>query len=398
MLENHFVCPYCFEKSSLKTIAFRCKNNPAKCSPVNDSQLAAFEMVGTKMAGKVFLPAKKGSARLKLSREAACPDCQAVSHTRLCPSCHNELPFTIGEHRDYIFAIIGAKEAGKSHYISVLINAIKNEIGVDFNSNLHPINDATIKRFREEFYKPIFVDKTTIQATRSARADIRVRLPLIYTLSFMGKNLFGKKKIKKVATVTFFDTAGEDLNDQDVMRTENKYIYNSQGIIVLVDPLQLPAVRDQLADKNIELPRQNTEIEDILSRTASLIRRAKGLKENQIIDIPIAVAFSKCDALMPLLTDSALQYPSDHRGYFDQTDFRDVHGEIEARLIEWSGAYLGQQLELYFRHYAFFGLSALGCNPGGSQKISSVRPLRVADPFLWLLAHHGLIQSKERKT
>ena len=396
MLKKTYVCPYCFEKNDLMKIEFRCKNNPAKCPPVNDAALAAFENVSSKMAGKVFPASTNGKNGFRLPKDAECPHCKDISSTRICSTCHNELPFTIGDYADYVFAIIGAKEAGKSHYIAVLINAIRNEIGVDFDANLHPINDATIKRFREEFYNPIYRDKTTIRATRSARADIRVRLPLIYTLSFMGKKLFGGKKIKKVATMTFFDTAGEDLDDSDVMRTENKYIYNSQGIIILVDPLQLPAVRDQLAGKGVDLPTQNTEIQDILDRTATLIRRALKLKPHDLIDIPIAVAFSKCDALSSLLEDSALEHPSNHSGYFDKADFEDVHGEIEARLAEWSGEYLCNQLAGHFKHYAFFGVSALGCNPGGSQKISSVRPLRVADPFLWLLAHYRLIKTKDR--
>lgn len=396
MIKKKITCPYCFESSDLQKVEFRCKNNPAKCPPINDPNLAQFEMVSSKLAGRVFSPAKANSSSFKVIKEASCSHCNVQSTTRICPSCHNELPFTIGDYQDYIFAIIGAKEAGKSHYISVLINAIRNEIGVDFDSNLHPLNDATISRFRDEFYNPIFRDKRTINATRSARADIRVRLPLIYTLSFMGKNLWGSRKIKKVATMAFFDTAGEDLNDTDIMRTENKYIYNSQGIIILVDPLQLPAVRDQLAGIGVELPQQNTEIDDILTRTANLIRLAMRMKQDELIKIPVAVAFSKCDAISTLLEDSSLQYPSNHAGYFDKADFQDVHGEIEARLAEWSGEYLGRQLALNFRHYGFFGLSALGCNPGGSQKISSVRPVRVADPFLWLLAHHKLIKSKGR--
>jgi hypothetical protein len=46
-----------------------------------------------------------------------------------------------------------------------------------------------------------------------------------------------------------------------------------------------------------------------------------------------------------------------------------------------------------FTSHGFFGLSALGCNPHGTQQIPRVVPRRVEDPFLWLLAKNKLIRT-----
>ena len=271
-----------------------------------------------------------------------------------------------------------------------------NEIGEGFDSNLLPLNDETIKRYREDFYNPIFRKRETILATRSGRADISVKIPLIYTLSFMGKGLLGKKKIKNVATIVFFDTAGEDLDAEDTMITENKYIYNSSGIILLLDPLQMPDVRAQLPS-GTPLPSENTEIEDIIPRTASLIRKAKKLKQDQLIDIPIALTFSKIDAIDPILAPSSgLKFPGKHTGSFDIGDFETVNSEMEAMIREWKGASLLQQLRHNFKDHAYFGMTALGCNPHDTQKINKLRPHRVEDPFLWLLWQHKLISASNR--
>ena len=172
----------------------------------------------------------------------------------------------------------------------MLLNEIMNSIGGTFNCNPQPVNDGTAKKYREDFYNPVFRRRETIQGTRSARADFSVRQPLVYTLSFMGRGMFGRKKISQVVTISFFDTAGEDLNSEDTILTENKYIFHSSGIIFLLDPLQLPVVRTRLPD-GIGLPAENTELEDIISRTARLIRTARNLKQDQLIDIPVAVAF-----------------------------------------------------------------------------------------------------------
>jgi hypothetical protein len=333
---------------------------------------------------------------IKPPRSIICPDCKTTTRMRICPSCHSELPHTVGEYSDLIFSVIGAKESGKSHYIAVLLKMLKNEIGAKFHCNLLALNDDTIDRYREDFFNPVFRRGEVIQATRSARADFSIRIPLIYTLSFMRKGLFKKDRIRDVVTMVFFDTAGEDLDDKSVILTENKSIFNSSGIIFLLDPLQLPRIRAKLKG-GVALPGENTEAEDLLERTAGLIREAKGLKSNQKIDIPIAVAFSKIDALDGVLDQaSCLRFPSRHNGVFDVDEFEDVNSEMEARVIEWSGEAITNQLRANFNNYAFFGLTALGCNPHGSDKIAKLRPRRVEDPILWLLWKHGLVNAKKK--
>lgn len=396
-IKKDYICPFCFTKNDLYQVEFRCSNDPRRCPPEADSIYSDFRGLNTPKAMpkviKIPPPTnKKEKLRaLKMPREAVCPHCKGKTSLRICPACHSELPYTIGDYKDLIFAVIGGKESGKSHYISILINKIMNEIGEGFDSNLQPLDDETIKRYREDFYNPIFRKRETIMATHSGRADISVKIPLIYTLSFMGKGIFNQKKIRDVATIVFFDTAGEDLNAEETMVTENKYIYNSSGIILLLDPLQLPDVRSQLPS-DTPLPSENSEVEDIISRTAKLIRKAKNIKQDQLIDIPVALAFSKIDAIDPLLDpSSSLKYPCKHINSFDIGDFEAVNGEMESLIREWRGGVLVQQMRHNFKNHAFFGLTALGCNPHGTQKIPKLRPHRVEDPFLWLLWRYKLI-------
>jgi hypothetical protein len=397
IMKKNYICPFCFNKSDLYQVKFRCSNDPMHCPPEPDTIYSTFRRLHSPkpLAKVIHIPAPTTNMgklqSLKMPREAVCPHCNEKTSIRICPNCHSELPYTIGDYKDLIFAVIGAKEAGKSHYISVLIDKIMNEVGEWFDSNLQPLDDETIKRYREDFYNPVFRRGETIMATRSGRADTSVKVPLIYTLSFMRKALLKKKKIRDVATIVFFDTAGEDLDAENTIITENKYIYNSSGIILLLDPLQLPNVRAQLPP-GASLPSENTEIIDIIPRIAKLIRKAQKLKQDQLIDIPIALTFSKIDAIDALLDpSSSLKFSGKHTGSFNTGDFQSVNSEVEALVREWKGVDLLQQLRHNFENYAFFGMTALGCNPHGSQKIHSLRPHRVEDPFLWLLKQHKLI-------
>lgn len=399
IFKHIYICPFCFTKNDLYKVEFRCENDSRRCPPEPDKKWSTHRgLTSPSMQQRIITlpPPKSKFDRIKsifLPKEAVCPACGEKSQKRVCPECHTELPYTIADFKNYIFAIIGARESGKSHYISVLLNKIRNEIGMKFNCNLHPLNDDTINRYRKLFYDPVFRKKETIPATISALADRSVRIPLIYTLAFTGKNFFRRRKVKSAVNLVFFDTAGEDLNAEDIMKTENKYIYCSSGIILLLDPLQLSYVRANLSN-SVALPMQNTETSDILARTINLIRKANNIKQPRQIDIPIALTFSKIDAVS-LESGCSLNYDSKHDGRFSIEDFENVNAEMESMLEDWGEAGLVNQLRSNFKHYAFFGLSALGCNPHDDQKIKKFRPRRVEDPFLWLLWKLNIIKGKK---
>lgn len=382
-------CPFCFERFTLKETPFRCSSPLSVCTPEKDDILEREWQESTPIA-KVLPPGER------YVKEMKCPACGHRTRKRICPHCHMDLPQTIGEFKNYIFAIIGAKEAGKSHYLAVLIDYFRRHIGPSLRILLEPVNDYTIKRYKEDFYNPIFKDKRTIPSTESGLLNTNVRLPLIYSLVFSGKGLFGQQKITKGVTLSFFDTAGEDLNDQDTISTVNKYIHSSDGILVLLDPLQISYVRDQLG-KITPLPEQNTETSEIVTRTTLLIKRARDISSTKKIKIPLAVTFSKIDALDSLLDSSSqLNNNSNHDRGFDVLDSLAINDEIQSLISVWDqGEALIQQVTTHFKNYNFFGLTALGCNPHGSNQIPRVIPRRVVDPFLWLLHYYGLVKGNK---
>ncbi len=383
------ICPFCFEQYSLRHTPFRCVSPPERCIPQPDTVRANIWKQAAPI-GRV-LPAT-GS----FTKEMRCPACSQRTKRRICPLCHMELPLTTGEFHNMIFAVIGAKDAGKSHYIAVLIEHIKNQIGPSMDFLLEPLNDHTIKRYREHFYEQVYIKRSIIPNTKSARVDPEEQLPLVFSLTFYGKGLLGRRKMTKGVTLVFFDTAGEDLNDQDNMSVVNKYIYRSDGIILLLDPLQLGRVRDQLGPSTA-VPEVSTETGEIITRTTSLIHLGRNLPQSEPIPTPLAVAFSKFDAVEPLI-DPQFQLnntPNNDDG-FDLADFEAVNSEMQSLVSEWRGNSLLQQVTSRYKEFGFFGLSSLGCNPHGGTTIPRVLPKRVEDPFLWLLYRHGLIKAAKR--
>lgn len=404
-MKRYSICPFCFERINLYQVDFRCANIPEQCPPENDALLAQFLGVGSQKMNKVV---KIPSPSTKIEKmwlpaplEATCQVCHQKTTIRLCPNCHSELPSTVGEFEDIIFTIIGTKNAGKSHYLSVLITQIQHEISPHFDCTLHPLNDETVQRYLNDFYSPVFGNQKIIQVNGSEPAiNSRRRLPLTYTLSFNQKG-----KVRDVITLVFFDTAGEELDYEDTNRIENKAIYQSSGLILLLDSLQLPAVRKQLPphtilpsaqllEKAVSGMRDEFEKHHLLERVALLIRQAHQKMSNYLIKSPIAIALSKMDVLSPLLdNNSIINSPSQHPGYFDIDVFNQVNSEIKYQVRDWAEDLI-DVVEHNFQHYAFFGITALGCNPVMSQKIDSLKPRRVEEPFLWLLWKHHIISDQ----
>lgn len=391
-MKKEYLCPFCFTRHEVDHVAFRC---------VNAAKHASKNV-------EVFANPGRGTGMLKkMPEEAICPSCGDTVRQRVCPApeCGKQLPKTIDEFEDYIIAIIGAKNAGKSHYICMLKEEIEKRIGSAFHCSLSALTDTTINRYRHDFYIPVFDELRTIGGTRSATTDEMVRTPMIYMLSFFEKakqnwlgKLLGQKGqyvTTKVVTLVFFDTAGEDLNQEDVMSQVNKYIYNSSGIIFLLDPLQLPAVRQQLGLSG--RPADSAYIEDLIDRTANLIRKAKNIPSDKAIDIPLAVTFSKMDAITGLLdSNNPLDKQSKHitEGRFSRSDFNSVNTQMQLLLEEWGQAGFINKVRGSFASHAYFGVSALGCDPQDNKLPHEPRAKRVEDPFLWLLEQNGIISGK----
>ena len=238
-MAGKFLCPRCFELQSLDSIEYICSNT----STISKCQHAIDRM-----------PQHPANPK-----KPVCEECGQPLVTKVCPKCGGELPLNIGTAKSYPIAIIGAKETGKSNYVAVLINQLKNDIGRAFNCALMACGDKTLNRYRTEFYDPLYRHRTCVRGSDAGDVD-----PLIYSLIFQRKGGLFKKAVNDAVSLTFFDTAGENLNSLASMQTFNRYLYHSSGIILLLDPLQLPAVRDELQGK-IRLPEENTDVNTIIN-------------------------------------------------------------------------------------------------------------------------------------
>lgn len=272
-------------------------------------------------------------------------------------------------------ALIGTRQSGKSHFIAVVLHELEHRVGPRFNGSLTALDDPTRERIDKDLYPRLYKSGLALEATQSARGTAATREPLVARLTL------GQKR----SNLVFFDAAGEDLQSLDIMEREGRYVTLSDGLILLIDPLQIQAVRDDL-EGSVELPVMTADVYTMLGRLGGLLREARGIPPDKPIDVPLAITISKIDVLRGLFPDThpVFSLPK-HDGLFDQTIARNISEALRADAVGWVGERLDGFLKQEFASYAFFGVSALGESPVNQRLRNGVSPHRVEDPVLWLL-------------
>lgn len=377
---SKFTCPYCYGQHTVESCGIKCSDRTDGIG----TGVCKCGVSGVTRDSYGWIPQLSKKKCLSCNSQRAlhyyCPDLISSDGQMI-----REIPSGfIKEHDNNLpIALIGAKATGKSNYIAVLIKTITSKMSGAFNCSLDTAcGDDTPRNYNDYYYNPLYGNGQVIDAT-----DAAVEIPpLIYPLRFYDS--------KKVATLTFYDTAGENLDGNDKLEIFNRYIPNSKGIILLLDPLQVPSIRKQLSGK-MPLPEINTDVSEILSRVIQNIRNVKNIKGT--INIPLALAFTKMDALEKfniLPEDCHLREESEHLKYggFVLSDFRNTNIEMQDLLENWLDSEIIQMMK-QFSKYAIFGLSSLGDIPHGNKIAGDgIHPKRVLDPLLWILAENKYIK------
>ncbi|MFC9475997.1 hypothetical protein ACFTS5_27750 [Nocardia sp. NPDC056952] len=335
-----------------------------------DETLAAFSHGKRESLGPVF----SADGRRSL---AECPTCALESTHRLCPHCHSQLPEAYLAADSRIVAMVGAKGAGKSTYIAVLVHELKNRIGGEFDLSLTNCDDVTAERYENDFRRALYSDNQLLPATRSATTTMN--RPLIYKLT-RGKGNPTRGK-HPAMTLVLFDNAGEDFaTESQVGRTLADYLAAADAMIYLVDP--------DAASTSAET--------DVIRRVTDHLRARAGAKAGARLAIPMAVALTKVDSLRAQLPgNSVLMRPRPaSSGRHNRADRIAVHEEIRSLLEQRGADGLDRFLEHNYRRYNLFGLSALGNVPDDATvHAAGIQPHRAEDPMLWLLHEFGMVAS-----
>jgi hypothetical protein len=388
------ICPYCFESWSTSIAAFRCLGpaDDPNCPRAVDEDQARLLGGEARLQKKVVTRSGRFGRPFRPRRGAVVCDCGART-TPVCPHCHSPLPHGYADGGDRMIGMIGTKASGKSHYIAVLMHELFQGVGRRFSAIVELLDDDTRTRYERDLVQRIYEDRLELPATDGAVVNDLVKRPLGVRITFGQGN--GRSAAGTVNAV-FFDTAGEDLGSARVLEREARYIGQCGALVLLVDPLQIPAVRELVGSK-VHLPEQIVDPLGILTNVTELVRRERGIAAEKRLTQPLAVVFSKLDAIRGLFDEDSpvLREPSSG-SQFDAVESRSIGGVLRAQLIEWLGPEFDAYVNANYEHANYFAVSALGSQPEGGRLTRDATPHRVADPLLWVLSEWGAIPAMER--
>ncbi len=396
------VCPHCFNKFSPDLVEFRAthyKEDDEEYCLQEDERLShyleKFGLEGSDEMEAVIYPKlfpEENKTYIDEVLISIRDKYNIETKKRLCPFCHNDLPHSAGRAPSNIIAIIGASQVGKSVYMASLIHTLETVTAHNFDAACMPINSDTSRRFRSQYLDPLFAQNILIESTQKEKKQE----PFIYQFKF-------KDPSKAPLSLVFFDVAGEGMVEEDYLDLYANHIKNAEGILFLVDPLQLSAIRNKI------LLSQGSTSGDFTSKYQESRDVVVSLGENFIASgedgrtsIPTAIVVTKSDMLEKLAqedeaylkSNSNVFYNYEHKGYFNLNEYENINGEVK-RFIEQVDLAFLDAVEVHFNNVGYFAVSSLGQNPVEGRLQGVIQPLRVDEPFLWILHKLGYIESEK---
>jgi hypothetical protein len=372
-------CPYCYHAFAESQIMFRCVGQrPARrnaCEPQRDTKLE--ELTGQ---SQLLPPVFPGRGRRE---EADCPRCHTPTRHPVCPGCHSELPANFRAAQGRLIALVGPYNSGKTAFMTVLLHELRHAVGERLNSSTVSADETTYERFFREYELPMYTHSALPQQTVTAAGE-NIR-PLVFRFTQDHRGRFRQRRTEFL--LSFVDGAGGDLTSEFKVEHVARYLAAADGVIALVDPLQVAWVRERLGSLAGLPPGNAPEQRPVAAfeRMTELLLRGSPAR---MIDKPVAIVVTKMDALagLPARDGGTLATPSG-TAYTDADDADILHEDVCRMLGRWGASRINDTAELYYKRHRYFALSSLGSPPTPDNQVSAggIRPDRIADPFAWLL-------------
>ena len=372
------ICPHCLRELKLSGMKFY-------CVPDEDNRHEVKLSFADKFRGRLPVCKRKFCRNRGLTiREAAC------SH------CGEPLPPQLLFHDKYLsFCAVGVSGAGKSSYMTTLLHELKYS-GLPWILQAMDVDTTRRAQLNEQY---VYEERHCLRGTEAGVSP----KPQLWTI--MDNSVKGEK-IPTYA-LTIYDGAGEDCERIDYTPLDAKisrYLSGARMLLIMFDPLLLSSVRVELSretlNSSMATERQTSapgNMVNMVNSLANYIRRNCNIPPGKKIDRRAAVVLTKLDALTEMLngfsSGSTILKESPHvqnRG-FVESDSVMVDLEIRDWLTrQGETAFLGA-IDANFKDVRVFGVSSFGRPPDSRKRLAKIRPHRVLDPLMWMLASEGII-------
>lgn len=307
---------------------------------------------------------------------------------RVCKHCHNPLPDGYGKNPVKYITLVGVVGSGKTVYLSQILKKMG-----DYAANVGL--DATVAyRGVSEFLKDnrIIVGKELPPSTPFQQ----FQQPLFYELVGMDED--GNRTMN---TFVLYDVAGELFEEGNAEYLEKfaPFIKRADGIIVLIDPMQIDAISSTGQQDGGKSPAATAlgAIQSIVTDGNDALGCTK----------PVAICLSQIDKeeVQKVLDDDLkrmlsanVELEKDEHGIPRPVFNAEQHDPIGEKLKEFllnNQLPLVNKLDKSFPNHDYFAFTSLGCDVVNRKPTGPIIPKRIEEPLYWLFYKLGFLESNE---
>jgi len=313
------------------------------------------------------------------------------SDVRICPYCHNNLPFEFGKHPVKYISVVGITSSGKTIYLSQLLkhlNIFFTRVGLTVVGVCDEI-DSFLDGHKISKNKPLPRGTVPDGLTPPMVANVK------------------DNKTQQMYTLVFYDIAGENCVIPRQMRRFGPFIKNSDGIILIIDPGQFTGNIIDIDSDGQEVYRPDRVIAAMCDAFVAADNK------NGQSSVPLAVTLSKGDTMKNILGYSSnifenINYALYENNSFPYNDFIKTDIDVWHLVKELDSdraAILKNNLQQCFPNHSFFIVSSLNTEPYKSKDEDDrdcywideePEAVRVEEPLLWVLDKLGIGAKTEK--
>ena len=292
----------------------------------------------------------------------------------VCPHCGH--PLSDRESRPICIPIVGGRSVGKTAFITAFSRDFIEKTAPEKGFEIQFYNNA-----KAGIYKQITSDYEN-GSTRMTDRPQDVNAASSVSFSFFVKH----KKLSPDRLIHVYDIAGEVFTDNTENEIQKQYEY-CQGIVLIIDPFAIPAVRARCED--LLSPKDKAgigraEIDGIIDSFLNKLREVTGLSDNRMSSVPLAVIISKTDSagLDKELGADAVnalmqEQPERFTDYYNALDY-----VCRRFLAENDMSNFLQSVDMRFKNNRYFACSAIG----HTRDQGEYEPSGVMEPMEWLIS------------
>lgn len=280
---------------------------------------------------------------------------------RACTSCHHPLPFDVDDREVIILSVLGINRAGKTYLLATGLYEAIHHTGLaragisDFTAD-----EATANRFHRDYYLPVFRRRDRLDPTQDP-SDGEAVEPMIFRFEAGGEKYL----------LALHDLAGEAIAEPARRATVAPFVRHSDGIVFVVDPLEIEAVRTKLPFEQITVDWRGWNQLDVLRGCVESLG-------DRAAEVPVSVVLTKSD-LIGLAEGERFRFAKAADGDWLEDQYA-VDREVRGLLRRWDVPQFEQTADRASRGF-FHAVSAFGAPPTDPRTPGVLSPVRTADPF-----------------